>query len=196
MQNDIFHDMIPGSYRESHLHKGTDYHETFVSFPHRATIWGLEQWLLLKIVRKHFLNEPPRHLDFACGTGRILGYLSPYCRSAVGVDISASMLDVARGNETRAEIMEADITRDDILGKREFDLITAFRFFPNAEFELRKEALGALARHLSGEGVLVFNNHKNAGSLRRRLGSAKRWTQRHTEAASEHSRCPILTQAT
>ena len=167
--------MRTDSYRVSHLHKGTDYHETFSLLPYRAMIWRLEQRLLLKLVRKHFVAEPPRYLDFACGTGRILGYLSPYCRSAVGVDVSASMLDVARRTGTRAEILEADITRCDELCEREFDLITAFRFFPNAEQQLRQEAFGALARHLSGEGILVFNNHKNDRSLRRRLGSAKRW---------------------
>ena len=177
--------MIVQSYRESHLHKGIDYHETFSSLPYRTVIWHLEQRLLLQIVRNHFLEEPPRHLDFACGTGRILGYLSPYCRSAVGVDVSASMLEVARRTDTGIEIIEADITRADKLGERRFDLITAFRFFPNSEWQLRKEALGSLARHLSGDGILVFNNHKNARSLRRRLGSMKRRVQGRTELAPE-----------
>ena len=178
--------MSEGSYRESHLHKGLSYHETFSSWPYRATIWRMEQRLLLRLVREHFFDRPPRHLDFACGTGRILGYLAPYCRSTLGVDVSASMLDVARRNITRAEIMEADITRDEKLGEREFDLITAFRFFPNAESELRRNALGTLARHLSSEGVLVFNNHKNTGSLRRRAGSAIRWSQRRRSGAPDH----------
>ena len=173
------------SYRESHLHKGLDYHDTFSSLPYRAVIWRLEQRLLLNIVRNHFFDEPPRYLDFACGTGRILGHLSPYCRSAAGVDVSASMLDVARRADTGIEIIEADITKTDKLNERIFDLITAFRFFPNAEWQLRKEALSVLARHLSGEGILVFNNHKNARSLRRRLSSMKRRAQGRTELARE-----------
>ena len=177
--------MTTRSYRESHLHKGIGYHETFFSLAYRGAIWRLEQRLLIEILREHFLSEAPRYLDFACGTGRILGHLSSYCRTAVGVDVSVAMLDIARRSDTRAEIIEADITRDDKLGKREFDLITAFRFFPNAEWELRTAALGSLARHLSGEGILVFNNHKNAGSLRERLSSVKRWTQRRSPRARE-----------
>ena len=124
--------MLPGSYRESHLHKGWGYHTTFSSLRYRATIWRLEQRLLFEIVRDNFPTEPPRYLDFACGTGRILGHLAPYCESALGVDVSASMLDVARRKVKRAEIIEADLTRDDRLCGQEFDLITAFRFFPNA----------------------------------------------------------------
>lgn len=163
------------SYRESHLHKGIDYHDTFSSIPYRSMIWILEQRLLSKIFLDYFVDDTPRYLDFACGTGRILAFLSPYCRSAIGVDVSTSMLDVARRVAARIDVVEADITKDDQLGGKEFDLITAFRFFPNAELELRKEALGALVRHLSSDGILVFNNHKNAGSLRFRLGAAKRW---------------------
>ena len=167
--------MSVSSYRESHLHKGRDYHETFSAIPYRSMIWCLEQRLLSRIVRDHFVDDVPRYLDFACGTGRILGFLSPYCRSVVGVDVSTSMLDVARCVSARIDIIEADITKDDQLGGQEFDLITVFRFFPNAEPELREEALGALVRHLSRNGILVFNNHKNSGSLRFRLGAAKRW---------------------
>ena len=95
------------------------------------------------------------------------------------------MLDIARSSGIAAEIIHADITKDDSLCKREFDLITAFRFFPNAECELRKAALRALVLHLSKEGVLVFNNHKNAGSLRERLGLARRWMRRHSGAARQ-----------
>ena len=163
------------SYRESHLHKGTDYHETFSSIPYRSMVWNLEQRLLSKIVLDYFMDDTPRYLDFACGTGRILEFLSPYCTSTLGVDVSTSMLDVARRVSAQVDFIEADITKDDQLGGREFDLITVFRFLPNAESELRKAALGALVRHLSSGGILVFNNHKNSGSLRSRLGAAKRW---------------------
>ncbi len=162
------------SYRESHLHKGIDYHETFSSIPYRSMVWDLEQRLLSRIVLDYFADDTPRYLDFACGTGRILAFLAPYCRSALGVDLSTSMLDVARRVAAGIDVIEADITKDDHLRGREFDLITVFRFFPNAEGELREEALGALVRHLSSGGILVFNNHKNSGSVRSRLGAAKR----------------------
>ena len=174
--------MNANGYRRSHLHKGLDYHDTFVAFPYRASIWKLERQILLELVRERFSDRPPRYLDFACGTGRILTWVAPHCRSAVGVDVAASMLDVARGVDSSIELLEADITANDVLGDRVFDLITAFRFFPNAECELRRAALAVLASHLTEGGVLVFNNHKHAGSLRQRVISARRWVQGRTRS--------------
>lgn len=149
------------SYRESHLNKGCDYHNNFVSLPHRAMIWRLEQKILDRILREFFPEKPLEYLDFACGTGRILGHMVPYVQNAVGVDVSQSMLKVARSNVPDATIIEVDITREDVLKRREFDLITAFRFFPNAEPALRSGALLTLKEHLKPKGILIFNNHRN-----------------------------------
>ena len=165
--------MSKSSYRELHLQKGADYHELFYSEPHLAMIWRLEQKLLPHIVRQQFPADPPTHLDFACGTGRILGLLSPMTASSTGVDLSASMLQVARDTLTGVEFVEADITRDDQLGNRKVDLITAFRFFPRAEPALRREALMSLRQHLKQDGVLIFNNHRTRGSLLRRVIAIK-----------------------
>ena len=33
--------MAEPSFRRSHIHKGFDYHQMFVSCPHRAMIWSL-----------------------------------------------------------------------------------------------------------------------------------------------------------
>ena len=129
--------MTEKSYRESHLQKGAEYHSSFASRPHLAITWKLERKLLTRIVREYFPDGVPTHLDFACGTGRILGFLSPNTGSSTGVDLSASMLQVAHETLADVEIIEADLTRYDRLGCREFDLITAFRFFPNAEPSLR-----------------------------------------------------------
>ena len=161
--------MSKPSYRELHLQKGADYHELFYSEPHLAMVWRLEQKLLRRIARQHFSGAPPTHLDFACGTGRILGLLSPMTASSIGVDLSASMLQVARDTLTGVEFVEADITRDDQLGNRKFDLITAFRFFPRAEPTLRREAIMAIKQHLKPDGVFIFNNHRNRSSLLRRV---------------------------
>jgi len=64
----------------------------------------------------------------------------------------------------RTEIIEADITAENILKPRKFNLITAFRFFLNAEPELRSAVMGTLAELLDEDGYLVFNNHQNSGS--------------------------------
>lgn len=157
------------SYRESHLAKGADYHEQFQANPRRALLWEVEQELLGRILRRFLADRPIDHLDFACGTGRILALLEERTRSSTGVDVSSSMLGVARTNVRRAELIEGDLTRSDLLDGRRFDLITAFRFFPNAEPELRRDAIAALASRLAPGGILVFNNHMNLSSIPRRL---------------------------
>ena len=40
-----------------------------------------------------------------------------------------------------------------------FDLVTSFRFFGNAQDELRSSALAAINRHLRPQGYLIINNH-------------------------------------
>jgi predicted TPR repeat methyltransferase len=158
-------------YRQSHLEngKGNSYDATFKNEPYRRMVWQLEQSKLDSLIRKYFKGQKINYLDFACGTGRILSYLSDRVSLAVGVDISSAMLEVARKNNSSAEIIEADITNNDVLGERKFDLITAFRFFPNAQPELRSEVMEVLTRHLSANGYIVFNNHMNSGSSLNRL---------------------------
>lgn len=158
-------------YRESHLQagKGKTYHERFEKSPYRKLMWEQEQKVLNSLVREFLPRGGIRHLDFACGTGRVLTFLGGHVGESTGVDVSSSMLEVAREHSPHAEILEADITRNDVLGDREFDLITAFRFLPNAQPELRSQVMRVLRRHLAPGGCLVFNNHKNTGSIRNRM---------------------------
>jgi predicted TPR repeat methyltransferase len=165
----IIQPSAPPSYRESHLNKGSDYHDRFRDNPRRQLLWRLEQELLGRILRRHLGQRPIDHLDFACGTGRILALLEDRTRSSTGVDVSPSMLAIARTHVHRAELIEADLTRSEVLAGRRFDLITAFRFFPNAEPELRREALAALAARLGDDAILVFNNHCHLAGLSYRL---------------------------
>ena len=160
----------PGeSYRSSHLGKGEDYHRFFQVNPYPALLWRLERKVLDRIMADHAVQEPPRHLDFACGTGRIVGHLASRARESVGLDVSDSMLEVARRNVPTARFFRADITSDAILTGETFDLITAFRFFLNAEQPLRERVIAELARRLAPGGILVFNNHGNESSLTHKL---------------------------
>jgi predicted TPR repeat methyltransferase len=176
-------------YTDRHKARGREYHDSFSPDvnPYRAMLWRLEQRVLDGVMRDHLRPGEFKHLDFACGTGRILAHFSGHSASATGVDVSASMMEVARRVAPTAELIEADLTQSDALGTRTFDLITAFRFFPNAEPELRRAVVGVLARHLTPDGVLVFNNHKNRNSLRRRISrllgrEVARGTMTHAEA--------------
>jgi len=149
-------------YRESHKGRGHDYHRSFTEVPHRVVMWELEQGFLRSILAMFSNPAQVRMLDFASGTGRIIGTLEPHVASAVGVDIAASMLDCARQNGVKSELIVADLTAENAPELGTFDLITAFRFFPNAEPELRAAAIRALASRLAPGGRLVFNNHLNA----------------------------------
>jgi len=158
-------------YRASHTKPGygESYDKTFRDLPFRAVLWRMEQRFLLRILKCFYAGRDVAHLDFACGTGRIAAFLADRVSLSVGVDLSDSMLEIASHEAPATELINADITRDDALGERKFNLITAFRFFPNAQPELRTEAMSALLEHLTDDGLIVFNNHRNVSSLRYRL---------------------------
>lgn len=166
-------------YRQSHQDpkKGVEYHAKFTGNPYRSMIWGMEKEILDEIattrLRTHF-----DHLDFACGTGRILEHFQSLAGSSTGVDVSESMLEVARQRLAGCTFINGDITRENLLPGRGFDLITAFRFFANSQDELRADAMAALAELLAADGVIVFNNHKNRWSLIYMLGKLLRRGQR------------------
>jgi SAM-dependent methyltransferase len=153
-------------YRHSHMGEGESYHRRFSTHIHRSVVWEIEQAMLLEAVAS-FVPDAARArlLDFACGTGRVLALLE----ARVGVDTSPSMLAVAERELARSRLLRLDITRSTALDREQFDLVTAFRFFPSAEPALRDAAMAALARLLAPAGVLIFNNDLRCGSLRHRL---------------------------
>jgi len=119
------------------------------------------------------LGGPQRKcLDFACGTGRITNVAADYFGQVVGVDVSSTMLMRAR-DAHNVRLRQMDITREP-LGET-FDVITAFRFFLNAEQQLREEALEAMRKHLNPAGRLVCNIQMNATSP---IGVASRLANR------------------
>jgi SAM-dependent methyltransferase len=111
-------------------------------------------------------------LDFACGTGRITRLSVSYFDRVVGVDVSEEMLEIAR-SEGGPTYVCRDITRLP-LGER-FSVVTAFRFFLNAEHALRAEALAAIKQHLAPNGRLVCNIHMNSQSIMGFFFRIARW---------------------
>jgi len=130
-------------------------------------IWELEQAVLLPAVEA--LRErvaQPKYLDFACGTGRVLRALEPYCGQVHGVDVSPVMVRGASIKAPQASIRLGDLLVQPYLADFDYDLITAFRFFLNAEPELRYPYLADLASRLrDGQSRLIFNVHANARGM-------------------------------
>ncbi len=151
-------------YTKSHLEKGSDYHDRFESLPGRKYIWELEKSLLLRIANE--TGPIKRHLDFAGGTGRIAGVLEDIADQQIVLDVSDKMLMVARDQLKKAEVICDDFNNrfhDEEMTN--CDLITAFRFFPNAEPTLRDSAMKFIAKKLSNSGILICNNHRNFWSI-------------------------------
>jgi SAM-dependent methyltransferase len=157
--------MTTEDYRDSHSAKGygIGYQDAFDSHPYRKYTWGTEKAILDSIIEGN--REVLRYLDFACGTGRVLRHLEQKVGNATGVDVSEAMLTVARKQSVRASIVCADITKDNPFADSTFDLITSFRFFLNAQPDLRRAVAKQLASLMTEDGHLVFNNHNNTTSI-------------------------------
>lgn len=181
-------DLTECGYRKSHTVAGYGqrYSKTYTRGYYAAQWKEIEEPILRGLLEKYVAGRGFSCIDFACGTGRITSVVSAYCRSVTGVDVSQEMLSAAvvPGNVTLANL---DLTRSD-LGEQ-FALATAFRFFLNAEDQLRREALAAISRHLLDDGLLICNIHMVASSPmgviyrlgRRLLG----WTTHNTMGESE-----------
>jgi SAM-dependent methyltransferase len=159
-------------YRKSHLRKGDSYDDELSADPWHAYTSEHELKVVRDVIEKRFHGRARRCMDFACGTGRVTAVLQDLTEECIGVDISASMLDIAKKKCIQAKFFLFDLTKESPdLGA--FDLITAFRFFGNAQDELRLAALSALHSYLEPDGYLVLNNHRNPNAVQNRLSS---WT--------------------
>lgn len=148
-------------YSSSHLHAGTAYQARFQVRPGRAAMWDLEQVLIKRIFTR---IAPRRALDFATGTGRIVAALEtclPNCELH-GIDISEDMLAVARSKcrHVSFHLMDGRQALNEF-GPAAFDLVTAFRFFPNADAALREDVADQIAALTRPGGYVVLNNHRN-----------------------------------
>lgn len=156
-------------YRESHKQSGTSYDKNLEEEAISAYMTKLEDTLLRTVVPSLFPDSPPVYLDFACGTGRITKVVSPMSARSFGVDVSESMLEKAKLKCPDTQFFHIDITQNS-LKLEPCDLITAFRFFGNAQDALRVNVLFEFNRLLKKEGYLLINNHRNPWSLQYLLG--------------------------
>ncbi len=159
--------MPDSSYRNSHM--GTNrgqvyddhYNQQYESFIWKNIEKPLISSIMDELVQKKQLTEC---LDFACGTGRILSVLVDHSVNITGIDISKDMLANAKKKFPKITLLNTDLTSDDLdIGP--FDLITSFRFFLNAENELRKDVLSTLNKYMKKDGHLLINTHITPWSI-------------------------------
>ena len=166
--------MSSSSYVDSHKDpaKGREYDEYYESDPLARYLWLREREVLAQALDLYFGKRSVRALDFACGTGRISSFLETRVASCTGVDVSEAMLAEARRKLQRTVLCKANLLEESPFEKGSFDLITAFRFFVNAEPELRRAAVRALVPLLAPDGYLIFNNHQNINAPYMRVARA------------------------
>ena len=130
-------------------------------------IFRLEHVILRDLFRRLRSSDPnTAYLDFACGTGRIIEVFRNLIRTKVGVDTSAGQLAVARAKVPDAEFVHGNVVTDpELLGGREFSLITSFRLLLNLEPQNRVPILRALRGLLTADGFLIIDNHMNRQSI-------------------------------
>jgi ubiquinone/menaquinone biosynthesis C-methylase UbiE len=108
---------------------------------------------LPELLRKYACGT--RALDFGCGTGRSTRFLRELGFEVIGVDVSALMLDQARGRDPRGDYR---LVADDTLAEfatATFDLILAAFTFDNIPDQQKTVALRELRRLLAAGGRLV-----------------------------------------
>jgi SAM-dependent methyltransferase len=157
-----------------------DRYERVVYAPdsYASAIGARQQAYLRRLVTRAFPDQPPVQHDFACGTGRVVRMLAGLVRAAHGYDPSPEMLDHARAVEPAAHWHEIGATGP-VPEPATVDgpvLVTVFRLLLNVSDEVRHRAVGFAARALpdADAGLLVVENHGNAGSLRHLLARRHR----------------------
>ena len=137
---------------------------------------------LRALVRREYPDRPPVHHDFACGTGRAVRALHGLVREAHGYDTSAEMMAKAAEVGSRAiwHRVDTDGPVPQPVAAGFPAIVTIFRLLLNVNEGVRDRALAFAAKVLPhrGSGLLVVENHGNAGSLRHlraRRHSGQRW---------------------
>lgn len=152
------------TYRDSHRRPGYGryYDETYQRGYYAEQWRRVERPLLAGLLRDAYDAGARSLLDFACGTGRILELAETIFDETWGVDVSDTMQQLASERCPRSTFRLQDIGEEPL--PRRFDVVTAFRFFLNAEEPLRRRVLRAIERSLEPGGILIANVHVNSTS--------------------------------
>lgn len=172
--------MVYQDYRSSHTSSSTaaSYQEVFSRHLPGAYWRTVEQplleSLLTQVMSGRSISEL-NHLDVASGSGRLLEFFHGRTKCSTGLDISEEMLKHAKRLVPQANFLIADASHMQL--SERFDMVTAFRFFLNAEPTLRSAVLDRIREHLQPGGLLIANIHSQPWSslgmwrdFKRRLG--------------------------
>ena len=142
-------------------------YEKITQSKHIRLIYELEKGVFLKLLGE-INSEEKTLMDFACGTGRWTQFLENHFKQTTGTDVSEQMIATARQKCSKSGFIVTDITTDTVdkeLKDKQFDVITAFRFYKNAEEQLRKDVTESIPRYLKKNGLFIFDLHLNTFSF-------------------------------
>ncbi len=144
-----------------------DAYEEVTQSKHIRLIYELEKNVLTDFFRS--VNSREKTLmDFACGSGRWTQVLENLFNATTGVDVSDKMIELARAKCQKVDFIVTDITSKNVaprLHDMQFDVITAFRFFKNAQQQLREKAVEQIPQYLKPKGYFIFDLHLNTYSF-------------------------------
>ncbi|MGH8232862.1 MAG: methyltransferase domain-containing protein [Rhodanobacteraceae bacterium] len=145
----------------THPHARNAYQARYQDRLGREAMWQSERPITEQIFTE---LAPKRRLNFPAGNGRIAAAPErclPACEIH-DIDISNNMLAVARSKWSRLTFHAMDGRRAlNEFGKEAFDVVSAFRFFPNADQPLRKDVAEQISGLIKPGGHVVLNNHRN-----------------------------------
>lgn len=156
----------------------------YASDSHSSLLWELERLQLDEFLNRFTVGR--RHLDFACGTGRVAGHLTGRF-DVTAVDISQAMVNVAKTVRPGPDYLAGNILNDaffaDLRALGPFDSISAFRFILNADRDIVGPILARLSDLLAPTGVAIINNHGDTRSIKALPRTLKALRRKSNESA-------------
>ena len=123
-------------------------------YAHAGKDYAAEAERLRELIRRYGQSDGRAWLDVACGTGVHIAHLEDDFE-AVGVDIDAGMLAIARGRCPEVPFIQGDMVEFSL--HQRFDVVTCL--FSSIGYARTLDRLGKtianLARHLASGGVLI-----------------------------------------
>lgn len=148
---------LPDAARMRRVHGGA-HDNTFrlVGFSNMRKIDGL-----LRAIGRNGYDDFPRILDWGCGCGRLLRYLTnlPHVQQLAGADIDRDNIAWCRANIPAADYTVLDLHPPSKLADQSFDLIIGISIFTHLTDAVQFEWLGELDRVLAPGGILIATIH-------------------------------------